>query len=579
MNIQTRGLSDAVRWDQEVDVLVLGSGAAGMTAALVSAHEGAKTLLCEKSPHIGGTSALSGGTVWIPGSTQTNKAGIKDTKEDGLRFLRSEVPYASVGDMQRAYIYSGPEAIDYLEANSEVKFFPVPHHPDYVIHPGAALGGRPLSPMPFDGRRLGSDFDLLRSPLRVWTVFGGMMVAREDMPHLMQALKNPKSFLYTLKLLLRYGMDRLKYSRGTRLVLGNALAARLLFSLRRAKCEIQVKSYALQLLHDDSGVIGALVSIDGVEKRIRAKKAVMLASGGFPHNAKWREKLMPKGFAAQPSVAVKENTGDSLDLATVVGAAINMEHDAPNFLVPQSIMRNQDGTQDTWLHSWDRAKPGQIAVNSAGRRFANEAQSYHTFCQTMQRENEAVKTIPAHLVCDSAHFLKWGFGLIRPGTKNVKRYVENGYLKSGRTIEELATAIEVDPAQLKQTVLAFNEACKTGVDKDFHRGESPVDKINGDSSHGPNPCMGPLAVAPFYAMEVWPGDIGTSVGLKTDIDAQVLDNEDKPIGRLYACGNDMSSVMRGHYPGPGITLGPGVVFAYRAARHATKTNVASAANG
>jgi 3-oxosteroid 1-dehydrogenase len=578
MNIQTRGSSEAIRWDQEVDVLVLGSGAAGMTAALVSAQEGAKTLLCEKSPYIGGTSALSGGTVWIPGSTQTNKAGIKDSKEDGLRFLRSEVPYASVGDMQRAYIYSGPEAIDYLEANSEVKFFPVPHHPDYVIHPGAALGGRPLSPMPFDGRRLGSDFDLLRSPLRVWTVFGGMMVAREDMPHLMQALKNPKSFLYTVKLLLRYGMDRLKYNRGTRLVLGNALAARLLFSLRRAKCEIQVKSHALHLLHDNSGVIGALVSVDGVEKRIRARKAVVLASGGFPHNAKWREKLMPKGFAAQPSVAVKENTGDSLDLATVVGAAINTEHDAPNFLVPQSIMRNPDGTQDTWLHSWDRAKPGQIAVNCIGRRFANEAQSYHTFCQTMQRENEAVKTIPAYLVCDNAHLLKWGFGLIRPGTRNVKRYIENGYLKSGATIEELAKAIDVDPAQLKQTVLAFNEACKTGVDADFRRGESPIDKINGDASHGPNPCMGPLAVAPFYAMQVWPGDIGTSVGLKTDIDAQVLDNEDRPIGRLYACGNDMSSVMRGHYPGPGITLGPGVVFAYRAARHATKTNVASGAN-
>jgi 3-oxosteroid 1-dehydrogenase len=569
METRVRSSHSSTDWDHEVDVLVIGSGAAGMTAALVSALEGARTLLCEKAPTVGGTSALSGGTVWIPGSTQTNRAGLPDTKEEGLRFLKSEIAFKSNEDMSRAYIYTGPEAIDYLEQRSDVKFYAVPHHPDYVVHPGQAFGGRPLAPIPFDGRLLGDDFNILRTPLRVWMVFGGMMVAREDLPHLMQALKTPKSLWYTTKLLLRYGKDRLRYKRGTRLVLGNALVGRLLYSLRQAKCQIKVNAPLKQLVHDRDGVTGAIVSIDSVDKRIRARKAVVLAAGGFPQSPEWRERLMPEGFAAQPTIAIEENTGDSLTAATALGAAVNTEHDAPAFLVPQSIMRNRDGTVDRWLHSWDRAKPGQICVNVEGRRFANEAQSYHKFCQEMQR----AKAIPAFLICDAKHLKKWGYGLIRPGARNLKPYIESGYLKAGDTLETLAKNIKVDAFNLKETVGQFNIACETGVDTGFHRGESPVDKVNGDAANKPNPCMGPLKEAPFYAIEIWPGDIGTSIGLKTNIDAQVLDQDDRPISGLYACGNDMSSVMRGHYPGPGITLGPGVVFAYRAARHATKTNL------
>lgn len=571
MTSQNKTLDSENLWDREVDVLVIGSGASGMTAALVSALEGARTLLCEKAALLGGTSALSGGTVWIPGSTQTNRAGLPDSKEDGLRFLKAEVPYKSNEDLQRAYIHSGPEAIDYLEQRSEVKFYAVPKHPDYVVHPGQAFGGRPLGPIVFDGRRLGADFDLLRPPLRVWMAFGGMMVAREDLPHLLNAFKKPGSFWHSVKLLARYARDRLRYKRGTRLALGNALSARLLFSLRRENCEILVNSPLKSLMSDNGEVTGAVVAVNGVDARVRVKKAVILAAGGFPHSAEWRKRLMPDGYHSQHSVAVEENQGDSLTAALPLGAAFGTEHDAPSFMTPQSIMRNADGSADTWLHSWDRAKPGQIAVNAEGRRFANEAQSYHKFCQIMIRENERRRTIPAYLVCDGEHLNRWGFGLIRAGTGNLKPFIDNGYLKTGHTIPELAQTINVDPSALSNTVAKFNEACTTGVDADFQRGESPIDKINGDPTHKPNPCMGQLKVAPFYAIEIWPGSIGTSVGLKTTTDAQVVDQNDRPIPGLYACGNDMSSVMRGHYPGPGITLGPGVVFAYRAARHATRS--------
>ena len=316
---------------------------------------------------------------------------------------------------------------------------------------------------------------------------------------------------------------------------------------------------------------GAVVAVNGVETCIRARKGVILAAGGFPHSSEWRKKLMPDGYVSQHSVAVEEDQGDSLTAAVPLGAAVGTEHDAPSFMTPQSIMRNADGSTDTWLHSWDRAKPGQIAVNAMGQRFANEAQSYHKFCQIMIRENERQQTVPAYLVCDAAHLKRWGFGLIRHGTRNLQPYIDNGYLKAGNSIAELARAIRLDPTVLGSTVSKFNDACLTGFDVDFQRGESPIDKINGDPTNKPNPCMGPLQVAPFYAMAIWPGNIGTSIGLKANTDAQVLDQSDRPIPGLYACGNDMSSVMCGHYPGPGITLGPGVVFAYRAARHATRS--------
>jgi hypothetical protein len=246
-------------WDKEVDVLVIGSGAAGLTAALVAATEGAKTLLCEKTSLIGGTSARSGGTLWIPASDQTNRAGMPDTKEAGLRYLRNEIPHEDAAERLSHYVETGPEAINYLERNSEVKFYAIAAHPDYRPHPGAATGGRPLGPIPFDGRKLGADFQLLRPPIKEWTIFGGMMVGREDIPHLVGAFKRPKSFWYTTKLLARYAIDRLSHRRGTRLVLGNALVGRFLYSLRRTGTEIWTDAEPTELIRDGKRVVGAAI--------------------------------------------------------------------------------------------------------------------------------------------------------------------------------------------------------------------------------------------------------------------------------------------------------------------------------
>jgi succinate dehydrogenase/fumarate reductase flavoprotein subunit len=549
------------KWDEDVDVLVIGSGAAGLTVALVAATEGAKTLLCEKTALIGGTSARSGGTLWVPANEQANRVGISDTKEVGLRYLRSEIPQADASERLGVYVETGPEAINYLERHSEVKLYAIPAHPDYRNHAGAATGGRPLGPVPFDGRKLGADFALLRPPIKEWTVFGGMMVGREDIPHLVGAFKRPKSFWYTTKLLLRYGSDRLRYNRGTRLVLGNALVGRFLYSLRKAGSQIWVNAQPTQLLTEGNRVVGAIISHAGKSVRVRAKKGVVLATGGFSHSPQWRRQLMPENFAAQRSVAFEGNQGNGLDLATQVGATIDSKHDAPAFLVVLSFMQPANGPESLWIHSYDRGKPHLIIVNRAGQRFANEATPYHNFVLAMH----AASAVPAYLICDRTQIRKYGCGLIRPGTPFINKYVKNGYLTRGNTIRELASAAGIDAAGLEQTVTEYNQACREGVDKQFHKGESRYDKHSGDAANLPNPCMGPILDPPFYMLKLWPGDIGTSIGIATDENCRALDSAGVPIEGLYACGNDMGSVMRGHYPGPGVTLGPAVVFAYRAA--------------
>jgi succinate dehydrogenase/fumarate reductase flavoprotein subunit len=263
------------------------------------------------------------------------------------------------------------------------------------------------------------------------------------------------------------------------------------------------------------------------------------------------------------------NRGDGVDIGQRLGATITSEHGSSGLWTPVSITKRPDGSNGLFPHLvLDRAKPGLIAVNSAGRRFVNEADSYHDFVLAMFESHKTAPTIPAYLICDSVFIEKYGLGVVYPGHSNVAKFVDSGYLVSGHTLDELAAKIAVDPAQLHKTVARYNGFAEAGVDVDFGKGEAELNRFNGDATRRPNPCIGPLAAAPFYAVAVWPADIAVSTGLSTDRDARVLGTDGKPILGLYACGNDMASVMAGSYPGPGTTLGPAIVFAYRAAMHA-----------
>jgi succinate dehydrogenase/fumarate reductase flavoprotein subunit len=555
---------------REVDLLVAGAGPAGMTAALVASLEGLDVLLCEKSGQVGGTGSTSAGTLWIPGNSQSRAAGFNDSAEQADRYLTALIGEGTNRELRNAYLRTGPIAIDYLCARTDVQFVPCGKHPDYRSNmPGAALAGRAIVPEPFDGRLLDRGFRRVRPPVPEFMLFGGMMVGKVDISRLIGRFESISNFVYSTKLFLRYLADRVRYARGTRLMMGNALVARLFYSLRKCNVPILFDTSIVELAGDRSGVKGAQLKIGSKKMLVKARKGVVLATGGYAHDKRFREAFMPQPVPVH-SMSCEGNTGDGVEIGQRLGAALTPEKCTSGLWAPVSIVPRSEGTKGLFPHLvLDRAKPGVIAVNSAGRRFVNEAVSYHDFVLAMFECDQTTPSIPAWLICDAAFLRKYGLGVVYPGHRNPAKFVDNGYLVSALLLDELAGKIGVDPRQLRATVTRYNGFAEAGIDVDFGKGETELNRFNGDADHKPNPCIGPLARPPFYALAVWPADIAVSTGLATDADARVLDSDGKPIPGLYACGNDMASVMAGSYPGPGTTLGPAIVFAYRAAMHAS----------
>jgi succinate dehydrogenase/fumarate reductase flavoprotein subunit len=553
-------------FDDEVDLLVVGAGAAGMTAALVGTMEGLRTILCEKTDMVGGTTSTSAGTVWIPGSNQSAKAGIPDSIAAAKAYLNAVVGEGGNNEQRAAFLESGPKVLDYLEAKTCVRFAPAAAHPDYKKMPGAAYGGRALGTEPFDGRKLGADFARVRPPRPEFLVLGGMMVGKSDIPSLLAPFSSFKSLMHAARLLARQAMDRLRYPRGTRLIMGNALVARLLTSLRQHRVPVRFETRMTELLTEDGRVTGAIIIDRNGRRTIHAQKGVVLATGGISWNAELRSKLFPSA-AQQFSLAPASNTGDGVSTALLAGAGLDDNMRSPALWMPSSVLRRPDGTASVFPHIMlDRAKPGLIAVNGAGRRFVNEADSYHDFVAAMLHSN--VPSVPAHLICDRSFIRDYGIGLVHPRTRNLHSFVEAGYLKQADTIEALAQQIGVDAAALKETIANHNRFAAEGVDQEFGRGSSHLNRINGDPECRPNPCMRKIGPGPYFAVAVWPADLASSAGLRTDQDARVLDLKHQPIEGLYAIGADAASIFRGTYPGPGTMIGPAMVFGWRAAMHA-----------
>lgn len=547
-------------WDREVDVLAFGAGMGGLCAALFAAIEGLDVLLCEKTDMVGGTTATSAGTVWIPGARDG------DDIETAARYLDAEIGNRGERTLRDAFLESGRAALEHLQSRSEVKFRPVVPHPDYhPDQPGWSGSGRAFAPLPFDGRKLGHDFALVRPPIAPFMVLGGLMLARDDIPHFLKPFRSTESFLRGARILLRHAADRLRFRRGARLVMGNALVARLLSSLRRTNAALALNARLVELVVEDGRVAGAVVEMEGQRRRIGTRRGVVLATGGFSHSHALRSELLGHPGAA-PSLAFDGDSGDGLAAARAVGAGLGESHGAA-FWMPTSILREQ-GRETLFPHIvLDRAKPGLIAVDAGGRRFVNEAASYHDFVQAMLRAG----VDPAWLVCDRSFIRDYGIGLVHPGSADagLRRFVAAGYLHLAPTLDALAARIGVDAGQLRAAVAQHNRAATAGVDDAFGKGGNALNRHNGDASNKPNPCLRPIAVAPFAAVAVRPAEFGTSLGLRTDRDARVLHADGSPIDGLYACGNDMNSIMAGAYPGPGVTLGPALVFAFRAVRHMT----------
>jgi succinate dehydrogenase/fumarate reductase flavoprotein subunit len=551
---------------KQVDILVLGSGAGGMTAALSAATLGLDVLLVEKAAVLGGTSARSAGSVWIPNSRH---APATDSADNALTYLRNALGNRLRESLVLAFLRAGPEMIAFLEDRTSVAFRAYAHHPDYLATlEGATLSGRALEPVPFDGALLGSRFADLRKPLPEFMLLGGMMVDRIDIGHLLNAKKSLASIRHVARLVGRYAADRLRFDRGTRLVMGNALVGRLYHSLLMRDVAILTSTEALRLIEENGRIVGAVLKNASGSRELRCRRGVVLATGGLSRDAGLRQTLLPAALCADSPV-VETAAGDGLRLAEPAGGHLGSQHASAGFWSPVSLRRRPDGSQAVFPHLvLDRGKPGLIAVNPDGKRFVSEATNYHLFAEAMFAELRERHDQPCFLICDDEFIAKYGLGMVRPRRLNLRRLVAEGYVVRAGSVADLAARLGVPAAALAATVARHNAFAATGVDEDFGKGSDAYQRNLGDAAHGPNPCIGVLAKPPFYGVRLYPGDIGASCGLVTNEFAQVLRKDGTCIAGLYACGNDMDSIMAGVYPGPGITLGPAMTFGFIAARHA-----------
>src|SRR6476620_4575212 len=554
----------------ECDVLVAGSGCSGMSAAITARARGLDVLIVEKEPRFGGTTARSGGWLWIPGTSLAKAYGIEEAPEQARTYLRHEAGNNFDAARCEAFLRAGPEAVDFFTTRTALRFDMPLVFPDYHAEaPGGAQGGRSMVTRPFDGRELGDQIETLGMPLPELTVFGMMLGSGKEIIHFMRATKSLTSAVYVARRLSRHLMDVLRYGRGMTLTNGNALAGRLAKSAQDLKIPMWLSAPMRELTVENGTVTGAIVAREGRDLRVRARQGVVLACGGFPHDVERRRKMFPHAPTGNEhySPAPTGNTGDGLRLAESAGGHVEDRLPNASAWVPVSLTTRKDGSKGVMPHFIDRAKPGVIAVMRDGRRFANEGNSYPDFVQAMIKAAKPGEEITAHLVCDHQTLRKYGLGCVPPFPMPLGHHLKTGYLKRGNTLAELADRTGIDPRGLEATIAESNAPAAEGRDPSFGKASRAYNRYQGDALHGPNPCIAPIKDGPFYAIKMVVGDLGTYAGIKTDEHARALDEHGQPIAGLYAAGNDMASIMGGNYPGAGITLGPALTFGYIAGKH------------
>lgn len=553
----------------ECDLLVVGSGASGMSCAITAASLGLKVLVVEKEPVFGGTTARSGGWLWVPGTHLARQMGVVEPAGAARAYLQDQAGQHFDGARVDAFLANGPRAVEFFTSHTCLAFDLHPGFPDYHAEaPGGSAGGRSMVTRPYDARTLGTHVRHLAPPLRELTVFGMMLGSGKDLWHFVRAFRSLESFWYVSRRVARHALDVLRHGRGMTLANGNALAGRLARALLDAGVPLWLSSPVTTLLREgqDPGapVRGAIVQTPGGPVQVLARRGVVLACGGFPHDAPRRAQLFPHCARGQDHVTPSPpgNTGDGLRLGEAAGGFVDPSIVQAAAWTPTSRVPRRDGSVGVMPHFVDRAKPGVIAVDSRGQRFTNEANSYHDFVQAMFASCANEPEVGAWLLCDHRTLRSYGLGCVPPFPMPYQRHVQSGYLRSAPTVEALAGQIGVPPHALRATVDAFNVDAERGEDRAFGKGSTGYNQFQGDSQHGPNPCLAPLAQGPFYAIRVVVGDIGTFAGLACDAATRVLRPDGQAVPGLFAVGNDAASIMGGNYPGGGITLGPALTFGY-----------------
>ncbi|WP_399680895.1 FAD-dependent oxidoreductase [Xenophilus sp.] len=556
--------------NETFDLIVVGSGAAGLTCAITARKRGLDVVVLEKEPVFGGTTALSGGVLWIPMGPHGRQQNPADTREAVRTYLMHESGRFYDQAAADALIDKGSEMVEFLQRETQMQFVPT-LYPDYHCDaPGGAQVGRSILAAPYDIRGLGPDMARLKPPLETITFIGMMFnSSNADLKHFFRATKSLTSFLYVARRLATHVKELLLYRRGVQVTSGNALAARLARSALDLGIPIETSTPVRQLVVEGGRVVGVQVEgPDGV-RRLHARHGVVLACGGFPHDLKRIAQAYPHvargGEHLSPTPV--SNTGDGLALAESAGGVADIRYADSAAWMPVSRVPLGNGREGVFPHLLDRYKPGVIGVLKNGRRFTNESESYHDVGAALVRACEGEKETVMWLVCDKACLAKYGLGYVKPAPMPLGPHLRSGYLLRGATLAELARNAGIDPAGLEATVRAYNEHAVRGEDPAFGRGKSAFNRYLADPEHGPNPCVAPVQQGPFYAVRVVMGDLGTFDGLQTGLTGEVLRRDGSAIAGLYAVGNDRASMMGGSYPGAGITHGPNMVFAYVTGQH------------
>jgi 3-oxosteroid 1-dehydrogenase len=549
-------------WDHEFDVVVVGSGGGGMTAALVARHLGLQVLVIEKTEFYGGSTARSGGALWIPNNYLLARDGVDDSFDKARLYLQQTVGARVPQTLQDAYLTHAPRLIEWLRDNTCVQFQRMPGYADYYPErPGGVAASRSLEPVPFNGKLLGLELARLRKPMA--EAPGGLAFTGSDYQKIGMFMSTRAGKVAALKATGRWLRNSLT---GVRcLTMGQALSGRLRYALQQADIPLWLNTPLRDLVMEHERVIGVIAEQNGRPIGLRARHGVILAAGGFEHNLEMRQQYLPAPTSTDWTVGCVGNTGDAIRAALVLGAASDLMDDAwwgPSSRPPQG---------EPFFHVGERAYPGGLIVNGLGQRFVNESAPYIDVVHAMYGAHQAdAPHIPAYFICDQRYRKKYLFGLFFPRLPIPRRYFANGYIQRAESIIALARLIGVNEANLENTIARFNQFAANGQDLDFQRGVSAYDNYYGDPTMKPNPNLAPLRQPPFYAVKMWPGDLGTKGGLVTDEWGCVLRTDGAPIAGLYAVGNSMASVMGNSYPGAGATIGPAMTFGYLAAQHAAR---------
>ena len=557
-------------WDMEYDVVVIGSGNGALTAAITAKDFGSEVVVLEKADTFGGTSATSGGGVWIPNNRYARAAGAEDSEEDAFTYARAMSDPADVPDeMLHTYVREGPKMIDYLHENTRwVRYRNLAHYPDYFPDaPGGRPGNRSMEPEPIHASALGGNVDSLQPQHGQTQMPGGVSFTQVEGQMLLGALSG--WVWLAARLILGYIFDfraRIHGWRDWRLTMGNAGIARLWLSLQDRGIPLHLKTPMKSLISEDGRVVGVVAEQQGKELRIRARKGVILAAGGFERNQELREKYLPHPTNANWTAAHFNNTGDALTAALEVGAGarrLDWAWWTTTAVIP--------GRQKAQMMMVEKSMPGNYTVNQNGERFSNESQNYVSFIEDMFRNyNEGNPCIPCYMIFDADFRRQRPCGPIvqsklMPDWMLPRAWWTPSFLMKADSLRELARKIGIDGDRLEETQRKVNEYARTGKDEDFKRGDNVYDRYYGDPSITPNPCLGPLKKPPFYSMALFPGEMGTAGGLIIDTKAQVQNENGEPIPGLYAAGNCTNALLP-RYPGPGSTLGPAMVFGHIAGR-------------